>query len=116
MATRARPGASMSTPRVCSDPAYDAWPPSGACRWQRSSASEPLVVPAPALVEGLTLADHRRVGELVDRHADSDIGFVDAAVRAIVERLDEPKLVTLDRRHFGLIRPRHRESIDLSPA
>lgn len=115
-----------------------------ACRSLIESASEPLVIPSPVLVEvdywisqrlqpgalvalladigdgayaveDLTVADYRRVGELADRYADSDIGFVDAAVMAIVERLDEPKLVTLDRRHFGIIRPRHRASIDLLP-
>jgi hypothetical protein len=30
--------------------------------------------------------------------------------------MNEPKLATLDRRHFGLLRPRHRESIELLPA
>jgi len=52
---------------------------------------------------------------LCDRYADADIGLVDAAVMAVVERLDEPKLATLDRRHFALIRPRHRETIALLP-
>lgn len=114
------------------------------CRALIEAASEPLVIPSPVLVEvdhwigqrlqpgarvallvdisdgayvveDLTVADFRRVGELADRYADSDIGFVDAAVMAIVERLDEPKLVTLDRRHFGIMRPRHRASIDLLP-
>jgi len=37
-------------------------------------------------------------------------------VLAFVERLRESKLATLDRRHFGLLRPRHRESLDLLPA
>ena len=45
-----------------------------------------------------------------------DIGFVDAAVFALVERFGESKVATLDRRHFGLLRPRHREWIDLLPA
>jgi predicted nucleic acid-binding protein len=67
------------------------------------------------VVEDLTTDDYRRVGVLCDRYAESDIGFVDAAVMAIVERLDETKLATLDRRHFGLLRPRHRASIDLLP-
>jgi hypothetical protein len=40
---------------------------------------------------------------------------VDAAVLAIVERLDEPRLATLDHRHFGLLRPRHRDSLELLP-
>jgi len=34
----------------------------------------------------------------------------------MVVRLNEPKLGTLARRHFGLLRPRHRESIELLPA
>jgi predicted nucleic acid-binding protein len=68
------------------------------------------------VVEDLTTGDYARVRELCDRYADADIGFVDAAVLAVVERLGETKLATLDRRHFGLLRPRHRESIDLVPA
>jgi predicted nucleic acid-binding protein len=115
-----------------------------ACRQLIEHADEPLVIPAPVLVEvdylanqrlsagafvalladieagayrieDLVLGDYARVRELCDRYADSDIGFVDAAVWAIVERLGEPKLATLDRRHFGLLRPRHRESIALLP-
>ena len=67
-------------------------------------------------VEDLSAVDYRRVRDLCDRYADSDIGFVDAAVMAIVERLDEPKLATLDHRHFSVIRPLHRDSIALLPA
>jgi uncharacterized protein len=44
----------------------------------------------------------------VDRYADADLGFVDAAVMAVVERLGETKLATLDQRHFRLVRPRQR--------
>jgi uncharacterized protein len=116
-----------------------------ACRALIEAAQEPLLMPAPVLVEvdywiherlnpgalvallsdiesgayavvDLVAADYPRVRELVDRYADSDIGFVDAAVLAIVERLNEPKLATLDRRHFSLLRPRHRDSIELLPA
>lgn len=67
------------------------------------------------VVADLEPRDYARVRELCDRYADADIGFVDAAVLAIVERLDEPKLATLDRRHFSVLRPRHRESIELLP-
>jgi hypothetical protein len=116
-----------------------------ACRALIEAADEPLVIPAPVLVEldywiqqrlspgalvalladiesgayvvaDLTLDDYARIREMCDRYADADIGFVDAAVLAVVERLGEPKLATLDRRHFGLLRPRHRDSIDLLPA
>jgi hypothetical protein len=37
--------------------------------------------------------------------------YHDAAVLAVVERLGEPKLATLDRRHFGLLRPRHEDAL-----
>lgn len=116
-----------------------------ACRALIEDSSEALVVPAPVLVEvdywiqqrlqpgvliallddiaagayqvaELVPADYARVRDLCDRYADADIGFVDAAVLAIVERLDEPKLATLDRRHFGLLRPRHRDALELVPA
>jgi len=66
-------------------------------------------------VEELQPIDYLRVRELCDRYSDADIGFVDAAVMAIVERLNETKLATLDRRHFGLIRPRHVDSLRLLP-
>lgn len=116
-----------------------------ACRALIEDSNEPLIIPAPVLVEvdywiqqrlhpgvlvallddiaagayqviDLATVDYGRVRDLCDRYADADIGFVDAAVLAIVERLNEPKLATLDRRHFGLLRPRHRDSIELLPA
>jgi len=116
-----------------------------ACRALIEEADEALVIPAPVLVEvdywiqqrlnpGVLVAlladieagayvvadlvreDYTRIRELCDRYADADIGFVDAAVLAIVERFGESKLATLDRRHFGLLRPRHLESIELLPA
>ena len=59
--------------------------------------------------------DLPRISSLVSQYAGSDVGFVDAAVLAIVERLNEPKLATLDRRHFGMMRPRHIEALTLLP-
>lgn len=116
-----------------------------ACRALIEEADDALVIPAPVLVEvdywiqqrlnpGVLVAlladieagayhvadlvreDYTRIRELCDRYADADLGFVDAAVLAIVERLGESKRATLDRRHFGLLRPRHLESIELLPA
>lgn len=115
-----------------------------ACRHLIEEATEPLIVPSPVLVEvdywihtrlhaGVFLAllddiaagaytiadpraeDYRRIRDLCDRYADADIGFVDAAVMAIVERLNETKLATLDHRHFGLLRPRHVDALHLLP-
>ena len=43
------------------------------------------------------------------------VGFVDAAVLAVTARLDEPKLATLDHRHFRALRPRHVDALQLLP-
>lgn len=66
-------------------------------------------------VEELTPADYDRVRELLAAYRDLRVGFVDAAVLAVVERLREPKLATLDRRHFSVMRPRHVEALELLP-
>lgn len=116
----------------------------GACRALIEQADEPLVIPAPVLaevdywvharmhpgvfvsllddivagayrVEELQAEDYTRIRQLCDRYADADVGFVDAAVLAVVERLREEKLATLDRRHFGVLRPRHVDALRLLP-
>jgi predicted nucleic acid-binding protein len=66
-------------------------------------------------IENVQSEDYARILELCDRYADADIGFVDAAVFAIVERLGEPKLATLDHQHFSVLRPRHVDSLTLLP-
>lgn len=115
-----------------------------ACRRLIDTATEPLVIPAPVLVEtdylvhahmhpgiflvllddilagayaieALQADDYPRIRQLCDRYADADIGFVDASVLSVVERLNEPKLATLDRRHFGMLRPRHVDALQLLP-
>jgi predicted nucleic acid-binding protein len=67
-------------------------------------------------IEDLDGSDYRRVDELLNAYADLRVGFVDAAVLAVVERLREPKLATLDRRRFSVMRPRHVEALELLPA
>jgi predicted nucleic acid-binding protein len=67
-------------------------------------------------IEPLLDEDYARVGELLVRYADMRLGFVDAAVLAVTERLREPKLATLDRRHFTVVQPRHVEALELLPA
>jgi predicted nucleic acid-binding protein len=68
------------------------------------------------LVQALQPVDYVRVGQLLDTYADLRVGFVDAAVLAIVERLREPKLATLDYRHFTVMCPRHVDALELLPA
>lgn len=67
-------------------------------------------------VENLLTEDYARAVDICERYADARIGFVDAAVLSVVERLGEQKLATLDHRHFGLLRPRHVEALELLPA
>jgi predicted nucleic acid-binding protein len=115
-----------------------------ACTALLGTAREPRVVPAPVLaevdwlcaqssterfgpvleqigfgalvVEDLLPEDYRRVLHLLKTYADLRVGFVDAAVLAVTERLREPKLATLDHRHFTVMRPRHVEALQLLPA
>lgn len=60
-------------------------------------------------------ADIDRVTDLLTVYADANIGFIDAAIVAIAERLGAPRLYTLDRRDFSIIRPRHVTAFELLP-
>ena len=66
-------------------------------------------------VEDLLPEDYARAADICEQYADARIGFVDAAVLSVVERLGERKLATLDHRHFRLLRPRHVEALELLP-
>jgi hypothetical protein len=120
------------------DPDHDA------CARMLLSATEDLVVPALVLAE-LDYWCHRRLGpdswitflddvlagvyrieqvtgddltrcrELQGRYRDLALGVVDASVLALVERLHETTLATLDRRHFATVRPAHTGALTLLP-
>jgi len=66
-------------------------------------------------VEGPTPEDFSRIGELVETYADFPLGGTDASVIALAERIGAELVITLDRRHFGAVRPRHREALELLP-
>lgn len=59
--------------------------------------------------------DWIRISELVLEYADWPLGGTDASVIALAERLGATTIITLDRRHFSAVRPRHRESFTLLP-
>jgi predicted nucleic acid-binding protein len=115
-----------------------------ACARLLETTDEQVIVPSPVLVEvdwlagqrlqpdaflsflsdidagrlaivDLKAQDYRRVSELLDRYRNLPLGFVDAAVLALVERLNETKVATLDRRHFSIVRPRHVPALRLMP-
>lgn len=116
-------------------------PEHDSCRRLLEATTERRVVPAPVLVEveyflrgdpawdallddvvaggleveDLTAEDYERVQELTRRYRDFRVGLVDAAVLAVVERLGEDTLATLDRKHFTVMRPAHTRSLRLLP-
>lgn len=59
--------------------------------------------------------DWRRIGELVQTYADFPLGGTDASVVALAERFGTDTVITLDRRHFAAIRPRHCPAFRLLP-
>jgi predicted nucleic acid-binding protein len=63
----------------------------------------------------LTRADYARARDLYRRYQDLPLGFVDASVVALAERLGESRLATLDRRHFSVVRPHHTTTFTLVP-
>jgi uncharacterized protein len=66
-------------------------------------------------VEGPSADDFMRMAELVEQYADFPLGGTDASVIALAERLGASVVVTLDRRHFSAVAPRHRERFELLP-
>jgi predicted nucleic acid-binding protein len=68
------------------------------------------------LLEPTTERDLLRAAELELQYKDLRLGFVDAAVIALCERLGEPKVATIDRQHFSIVIPRHVPALHLLPA
>lgn len=66
-------------------------------------------------VEGPSREDFVRIAELVAQYEDFPLGGTDASVIALAERLRAPIVVTLDRRHFAAVKPRHRVAFELLP-
>ncbi|MBM3676656.1 MAG: PIN domain-containing protein [Actinobacteria bacterium] len=116
-----------------------------ACVAMVEEVAEDILIPAPVLVEldywvrkaldvaiwqmfvedvvrgayrvlATTSADLLRAAHLEDQYASLRLGFVDAAVIAQCERLGETRVATLDRRHFGVVRPAHCETLTLLPS
>jgi uncharacterized protein len=56
-----------------------------------------------------------RIAELVRQYANFPLGGTDASVVALAERLNTDLRITLDRRHFSAIRPRHCAAFRLFP-
>ena len=66
-------------------------------------------------LEELEPEDVRRAADVMARYGDFPLGFVDAALVAMAERLESRELLTTDRRHFGAVRPKHARAFTLLP-
>jgi uncharacterized protein len=64
-------------------------------------------------LEGLKSPDVARSADLMKRY--EFLGFVDASIVAIAERLRLAALVTTDRRDFRRVRPKHLKAFELLP-
>ncbi len=86
-------------------------------RERLGAAAERMLVASLAAgelgVEAFTAADLRRCAALLETYPV--IGFVDASVVAVAERLRLRTIATTDRRHFAMIRPRHVRAFELVP-
>jgi predicted nucleic acid-binding protein len=59
--------------------------------------------------------DYSRSAEILRQYADANVDFIDSLIVAIAERLNITRILTLDRRDFQMIRPRHCVSFELFP-
>jgi len=59
--------------------------------------------------------DLERSAQLVERYANLPLGAADASVIAVAERLGVQQILTLDRAHFSIVRPRHVDVFELLP-
>lgn len=66
-------------------------------------------------IEGPTDRDLERMAELVETYADFPLGGSDAAVIALAERVGTEVVISLDRRHFAAVKPKHCPALNLLP-
>lgn len=66
-------------------------------------------------VEQINRDDYMRISDLLKTYSSANIGFVDASVIAVAERLKISRILTTDRRHFSIVRPLHCHTFVLLP-
>ena len=63
----------------------------------------------------ITNQDLEQTAALLEKYADSRVDFVDCAIAAMAERLNLKRVLTVDRRHFELFRPKHCAAFEIAP-
>lgn len=67
------------------------------------------------IFEAPTPEDYVRSAEILRKYDDANIGFVDACIVAMAERLHITRILTIDRRHFGIFKPSHCDAFEILP-
>jgi hypothetical protein len=75
---------------------------------------EGLPLSSISLIEPLA-EDYVRAAQLIRQYYDAPLDLVDSLVIAMAERLQITTVLTLDRRHFHLVRPRHVVAFEILP-
>ena len=76
-------------------------------RFVAGLADFPVVAPEPE--------DWGAIANLVRRYKDLPLGTTDASVAVLADRMETTCIVTLDRRHFGVLKNRRGRAFDLYP-
>ena len=58
-------------------------------------------------IADLVQHDYERVATVLVEYADLRLDFADAAILSLAERMDIQDILTLDRRDFSVLRPKH---------
>ncbi len=59
--------------------------------------------------------DFLPAAEILEKYNDNNLDLVDAVIVAMAERLDITKILTVDRRHFSVFKPKHCKTFTLLP-
>lgn len=70
---------------------------------------------SPLQFEHVAKTDIPRIHSLFDQYSNLELDFVDASIVAISERLNATRILTVDRRDFTIIRPKHCDHFELLP-
>lgn len=66
-------------------------------------------------IENLSSSDLHRAVQVLAQYEDAALDFTDATIVAIAERLNVSIVLTLDRRDFSIVRPKHVDYFTVLP-
>jgi len=73
------------------------------------------LVNSTTVFEPITAVDLQRINEILEQYADSRLDFVDATIVTIAERKKITRILSLDRRDYSMIRPKHCTYFEILP-